>query len=117
MLVRHPYLSAFAVVYLVGVFAVSLTPGASSRLGFVGGILLLIPSGAILAVLLGNHRLGAAILLGITVCVWLELGRTAWFGSSETPLMNVTANMIGALTGVALTSTFIALRGRTRRRQ
>lgn len=116
MIARHPYLSAFAVVYLVGVFSVSLTPGASARLGFLGGVLLLVPSGVILAVMLGNHRLGAAILLAITVCIWLELGRTAWFGSSETTLTNVTANMIGALLGVALTSTFLVFIDRLKRR-
>jgi glycopeptide antibiotics resistance protein len=116
MFARHPYLSAFAVVYLAGIFAVSLTPGASPRLGFVGGLILLIPSGAILVVLLGNSRLATAVALAVTVCLWLELGRTAWFGSRDSAGTDITANIIGALLGVALTSTFVAIASRTKRR-
>jgi glycopeptide antibiotics resistance protein len=117
MLARHPYLSAFAVVYIVGVFAVSLTPGASTRLGFLGGVVLLIPGGVILALLLGNNRLGVALILAVSMCLWLELGRTAWFGSSDTSVNNVAANIIGAVVGVALTSTCVAIVHRNLKRR
>jgi glycopeptide antibiotics resistance protein len=117
MLARHPYLSAFAVVYIVGVFAVSLTPGASTRLGFLGGVVLLIPGGVILALLLGNNRLVLALILAVSMCLWLELGRTAWFGSSGTSVNDVIANVIGAVLGVLLTSTFVAVMQRTLKRR
>jgi glycopeptide antibiotics resistance protein len=117
MLARHPYISAFAVVYLAGAFAVSLTPGASSRLGFVGGVVLLVPTGVFLALLLGNRRMATALVLAISLCLWLELGRTAWFGVRESAAADVTANTLGAVLGVALTCTFVAIIERWKRRE
>ena len=116
MLARHPYLSAFAAVYVVGAFAVSLTPEVSSRLGFVGGVVLLMPTGIVLALLLGRSRMATAVVLAISMCLWLELGRTAWFGVRDSAATDVTANILGAVLGVALTSTFVALAERKKRR-
>ncbi|MGV8970120.1 MAG: hypothetical protein ACOH1J_06695 [Microbacteriaceae bacterium] len=117
MLARHPYFTAAAAVYLAGIFAISLAPGASLRLGFWGGLFLLLPAGVFLAIWLGKSKMATSILLGVSICLWLELGRTAWFGTRDSAFTDVTANIVGVVLGVALTCTFSAITERSQRRK
>lgn len=116
MLTRRPILSAFAVLYIGAVFLLSLVREGSERATFIGEIAILVPVGVIFVFLLGESRwLGAFFLSGM-VCVWLELGRNAWFANRDSTNTDLGANLIGIMIGVAATSVILAIAHRRTRR-
>jgi hypothetical protein len=109
MLTRRPVLSAFAVLYIGGVFLLSLVRESSERATFIGEIAILVPVGVIFVFLLGHGRwLGAFFLSGM-VCVWLELGRNAWFANRDSTDTELGANLIGIMVGVGVTTIILAI--------
>lgn len=115
MVNRHPLLSVVAVLYVAAVLVLSLARDESGDSSFISAVLLLVPLGVMLVLLLGNARWYASIALGTMVCVWLELGRNAWFANRNIVESDFTANVLGLGVGVALTSIIVGMVTRRRR--
>lgn len=115
MLTRRPILSAFAVLYIGAVFILSLVREGSERATFIGEIAILVPVGVIFVFLLGESRWFGAFFLSGMVCVWLELGRNAWFANRDSTNTDLGANLIGIMIGVAATSVILAIAHRRTR--
>jgi glycopeptide antibiotics resistance protein len=115
MLNRRPILSAFAVLYIGAVFLLSLVREGSERASFIGEIAIFVPVGVIFVFLLGKGRWFGAFFLSGMVCVWLELGRNAWFANRDPSNTELGANLIGMMIGVAVTSVILAIVHRRRR--
>jgi len=99
---RRPLLSVIAVMYIGAIFFLSLARENSDRVTLVGEIAILVPIGVIFVLLLGNARWLGALLLSGMVCVWLELGRNAWFANRDSSNTDLGANLIGVVIGVAI---------------
>ena len=106
---RRPLLIVIAVLYIGAIFFLSLARENSDRVTLVGEIAILVPIGVIFVLLLGNERWLGALLLSGMVCVWLELGRNAWFANRDSNNTDVGANLIGVVIGVAIGITVSAL--------
>ena len=116
MFLRRPILSVFAVLYVGAVFLLSLVRESSERTTLLGEVLILVPVGVIVVVLVGERRWLTALLLGGMVCVWLELGRNAWFANRDAVNTDLGANLLGVAVGVLVTSAILAISRRRARR-
>jgi glycopeptide antibiotics resistance protein len=90
------------------VFFLSLVRESSDRATFAGEIAILIPIGVIFVFMVGEERWLGALFLSGMVCVWLELGRNAWFANRDATNTDLGANLIGVVAGVAVTSLILA---------
>ena len=89
-------------LYIGAIFFLSLARENVDRVTLIGEIAILVPVGLIFVFLLGNERWLVALLLSGMVCVWLELGRNAWFASRDSSDTDLGANLIGVVVGVAI---------------
>jgi hypothetical protein len=109
MFLRRPILSVFAVLYIGAIFLLSLVRESSERTTVLGEVLILVPVGVMFVFLLGELRWVTALLLGGMICVWLELGRNAWFANRDAVNTDLGANLVGVAAGVLLTSAIVAI--------
>lgn len=109
MVTQRPLLSVITVLYIGVIFFLSLLREDANSVTFIGEIVILVPIGIIFVFWFSGRRWFGALFVSGMVCVWLELGRNAWFADRDSSNTELVANLIGVALGVAATSVIFAM--------